>query len=129
MPRAHPLLIGLAAAGALLVLASSADPYEWYGDNLLAYVVTVLEEIALARLAARGDGPEIEAALQTARDRIVASLRAVWPAFDHRNIGAEALAYFGQTFPIHGSDRQLLVDLYILPIIARREPEPEPLGR
>ena len=96
---------------------SLSTPYEWYGDNLLAYLVTALEETALARIAARGDGPEVEAAQGAASQRIVDSLRAIWPAFDHRNIGKEAFAYFGETFPIREDDRQLLVDRYILPIL------------
>ena len=100
---------------------SLTSPYEWYGDNLLAYVITVLEETALERIASRGTGPEVEAAREAARQRIVESLRAVWPGFDHRNIGKEARAYFGQTFPIREDDRQLLVERYILPIIERQE--------
>lgn len=96
---------------------SLSTPYEWYGDNLLAYLVTVLEETALARIAAGAEGPEVEAAQGAASQRIVDSLRAIWPAFDHRNIGQEALAYFRETFPIREDDRQLLVDRYIVPII------------
>jgi hypothetical protein len=96
---------------------SLTSPYEWYGDNLLAYVVTVLEETALERIASGGSGPEVEAAQELARERLMESLRAVWPGFDHRNIGREARAYFGETFPIREDDRQLLVERYILPII------------
>jgi hypothetical protein len=103
---------------------SLSTPYEWYGDNLLAYLVTVLEETAGARIGSRGDGPEVQAAQEAASQRIVDSLRAIWPAFDHRNIGPEALAYFGETFPIREDDRQFLVDRYILPII---EPTPGPV--
>lgn len=93
---------------------SLTTPYEWYGDNLLAYVVTILEEAALDRL--RAEGAPVEAQAEAGR-RIVESLRAVWPAFYHRNLGDEARAYFGETFPIEESDRQLLVERYIIPII------------
>jgi hypothetical protein len=54
---------------------------------------------------------------EAAKQRIVESLRAIWPPVYHRNIGKAALAYFSATFPIREEDRQLLVERYILPII------------
>lgn len=111
----HPSLVEEEVVGDY----SLTSPYEWYGDNLLAYVVTVLEETALERIAARGTRPEVEAAQEAAKERLVESLRAVWPGFYHRNIGKEVRACFGETFPIREDDRQLLVERYILPIVER----------
>ena len=96
---------------------SLSTPYEWYGDNLLAYVVHVLEGSAVDRIRAEGGGEEAAAAVAAARQGITDSLRAVWPGFYHRNIGPEALAYFGETFPIAEEDRRLLVERYIDPVI------------
>ncbi len=75
---------------------SLSTPYEWYGDNLLAYVVSVLEAAALEGLPADAEA----GAAAEVREGITASLRAIWPAFHHRNIGPEALPYFETTFPI-----------------------------
>jgi len=96
---------------------SLSTPYEWYGDNLLAYVVCVLEAAALEGLPA-------DAATEV-RERITASLRAVWPAFHHRNIGPEAFAYFEATFPIREDDRRFLAERYIRPIVDSRDDGPE----
>jgi hypothetical protein len=93
---------------------SLSTPYEWYGDNLLAYVVGVLEATASDEIRAKGEG---EAAVAAARQAITDSLRAVWPAFYHRNIGPEARAYFGETFPIAVADRRHLVTRYIEPVL------------
>jgi hypothetical protein len=95
---------------------SLSTPYEWYGDNLLAYVVHTLEASAVDRLRAKGGGEEADAAVAAARQGITDSLRAVWPAFYHRNIGPEALAYFSETFPIAEDDRRLLTERYIDPV-------------
>jgi hypothetical protein len=95
---------------------SLSTPYEWYGDNLLAYVVHTLEAFAVERIKADG-GAEADAAVAAARQGITDSLRAIWPAFYHRNIGPEALDYFGHTFPIAEEDRRLLVERYIDPVI------------
>ena len=105
----HQAFVGEAVVGDY----SLSTPYEWYGDNLLAYVIAELEKAALENMAAAG---KPRAAQEAASQRIVASLRAIWPAFDHRNIGKEAFAYFRETFPIREDDLQLLVDRYIDPI-------------
>ena len=89
---------------------SLTTPYEWYGDNVLAYVLVTLEEAALAGLE-----PEQAAA---AREKLTDALRAIWPGFYHRNLGAEARAYFAETFPIAPADRDVLVRRYMLPVIS-----------
>ena len=99
---------------------SLSTPYEWYGDNLLAYVVSVLEAAALEGLP-----PDAEAGAAEVRERITASLRAIWPAFNHRNIGPGAFAYFETTFPIRDDDRRFLAERYISPIVDSREDGPE----
>ncbi|MCG6927310.1 MAG: hypothetical protein LJF30_18630 [Acidobacteria bacterium] len=96
---------------------SLSTPYEWYGDNLLAYVVHTLEEFVVDRIRAESGAQGADAAVAAARQGITDSLRAVWPAFYHRNIGPEALAYFGETFPISEDDRRALVERYIDPVI------------
>jgi hypothetical protein len=96
---------------------SLSSPYEWYGDNLLAYVVHTLEAFVVDRIRAGSDVQGADAAVAAARQGITDSLRAVWPAFYHRNIGPEALAYFGETFPIAEDDRRVLVERYVDPVI------------
>jgi len=91
---------------------SLTTPYEWYGDNVLAYVLVTLEDAALAGLE-----PDQAA---SAREKLTEALRAIWPGFYHRNLGADARAYFAETFPIAQADRDLLVRRYILPIIGSR---------
>ena len=81
-------------------------PSEWYADNLIAYVVTVIEVEALET---RGT------AAQLAIDN---ALRAVWPTFYHRNLAPDIRAHFETTFPITESDRRLLAERYIEPIVA-----------
>ena len=88
---------------------SLTTPYEWYGDNVLAYVLLTLEEAALAEL-------EPEQATD-ARDKLTQALREIWPGFYHRNIGADARSYFAETFPISPADREAMVRRYLLPII------------
>jgi len=89
---------------------SLTTPYEWYGDNMLAYVLLTLEEAALSGLE-----PEQAAA---ARDNLTQATRAIWPGFYYRNLGPEARAYFAATFPLVPADRDALVRRYLLPIIA-----------
>jgi hypothetical protein len=89
---------------------SLTTPYEWYGDNMLAYVLLTLEEAALSELEAE------QAA--AGRAKLTEALRAIWPGFYHRNLGPEARAYFAKTFPIAPADRDALVRRYVLPIIA-----------
>ena len=101
--------------------SSLSTPYEWYGDNLLAYVVSVLEAAALEGLPADDEA----GAAAEVREGITASLRAIWPAFHHRNIGPEALAYFETTFPIREDDRRFLAERYISPIVDSRDDGPE----
>jgi hypothetical protein len=93
---------------------SLTSPYEWFCDNLQAYLLVTLEETALAGL-----GPE---AAERARERITASLRAVWPGYNHRNIGPDVREYFAQTFPITPADRELLAQRYLAPVIAGGTP-------
>jgi hypothetical protein len=87
------------------------SPYEWYGDNFIAYVVSVLEEEALTRFGSDED------ALVAARLLVDAALRSVWPGFYHRNLAPDVRAYFEATFPITASDRRLLAHRYIDPIL------------
>jgi len=88
---------------------SLTTPYEWYGDNVLAYVLVTLEDAALASLE--------PAQAAVARGKLTEALRRIWPGFYHRNLGADARAYFSETFPIAPSDRDVMVRRYILPII------------
>ncbi len=90
---------------------SLSTPYEWYGDNLLAYVIAVLEEEALASLA--GDADARAAAMTGVDD----TLRAIWPAFYHRNQAPDVRCYFEETFPISASDWRLLAERYLVPVI------------
>ncbi|HSQ70218.1 MAG TPA: hypothetical protein VLM41_09045 [Steroidobacteraceae bacterium] len=89
---------------------SLTSPYEWFCDNLQAYLLVTLEETAVAGL-----GPEPAA---SARERITASLRAVWPGYNHRNIAPDVREYFAKTFPITPADRELLAQRYLAPVIA-----------
>ena len=88
---------------------SLSSPYEWYSDNLIAYVISVLEKHALESLTTRDQ--------QRALTRIEDALQAIWPGFYHRNIAPEIMQYFRQTFPITPADREGLVQRYIEPII------------
>lgn len=88
-----------------------SSPYEWYGDNFIAYVVSVLEDEALTRFGSDAD------AMVAARLRVDAALRSVWPGFYHRNLAPDVRAYFEATFPITASDRRLLANRYIDPIL------------
>jgi len=89
---------------------SLTTPYEWYGDNVLAYVLLTLEEAALSGLE-----PEQAA---TAQAKLTEALRTIWPGFYHRNLGPDARAYFAETFPISRADLDVLVRRYVIPIIA-----------
>ncbi len=80
-------------------------PSEWYADNLIAYVVTVIEAEAL-----QTHGTAAQLAIDEA-------LRAGWPTFYHRNLAPDIRAYFETTFPIAESDRRLLAERYIEPIV------------
>jgi len=95
---------------------SLTSPYEWYGDNVLAYLLVTLETTALAGL------DQSDATL--ARARITSSLRAVWPGFNHRNISPQAMTYFSTAFPISPVDRRLLAGRYIEPIIGGESQAP-----
>jgi hypothetical protein len=88
---------------------SLTSPYEWYGDNVLAYLLVTLEGTALT-------GKDAESAA-TARQRLTESLRVVWPGFYHRNISPAALTYFSTAFPITAVDRKLLAGRYVDPVI------------
>ena len=88
-----------------------SSPYEWYGDNFIAYVVSVLEEEALTTFGSDAD------AMVPARLQVDAALRSVWPGFYHRNLAPDVRAYFEATFPITPSDRRLLAHRYIDPIL------------
>jgi hypothetical protein len=90
---------------------SLTSPYEWFGDNVLAYLLVTLEDAALEGLDAR------QAA--AARERITNSLRAIWPGFNHRNIAPDTRAFFAKTFPIAPADREVMVRRYIEPIIGQ----------
>ena len=92
---------------------SLTSPYEWFGDNVLAYLLVTLEDAALEGLDAQQ--------ASVARDRITAALRAIWPGFNHRNIAPETRAFFAKTFPISAEDQALLVRRYIDPVIGRSE--------
>ena len=87
---------------------SLTDPGEWFGDSLIAYLVTVLEEEAVSRL-------EDPAA---ARAKIDDALRAIWPDFSHRNLAEDVRDYFASTFPIREADRELLAERYLFPLLA-----------
>ncbi len=81
-------------------------PSEWFADNLIAYVITVIEVEALET-----HGTAAQLAIDSA-------LRAVWPTFYHRNLAADIRAYFEMTFPIAETDRRFLAERYIEPIVA-----------
>ena len=85
-----------------------SSPHEWFADNLIAYVVTVIEAEAL------------EAHGTTARLAIDEALRSVWPTFYHRHLAPDIRAYFETAFPITESDRRLIAGRYIEPIVKQR---------
>jgi hypothetical protein len=89
---------------------SLTSPYEWFSDNLQAYLLVTLEDAAVAGLA-----PE---RADAARQRVTASLREVWPGYNHRNIAPDVREYFARTFPITQADRELLAERYLAPVIA-----------
>lgn len=92
---------------------SLTSPYEWYGDNLLAYVVLVLERETLDVLAGAGRGEDAD----TDKRRIDEAMRQIWPGFYHRNIAPDVFAYFEQTFPIVPEDRRFLARRYVFPLL------------
>jgi hypothetical protein len=92
---------------------SLTTPYEWYGDNLFAYLVYVLEHELLAHLERSGRRDEIE----TAKQRITQAIREIWPGFYHRNIASEVVTHFKRVFPISPEDRRVLTQRYLLPLI------------
>ena len=92
---------------------SLTTPYEWYGDSLLAYLVVVLEQEALARLEREGRQSEVESAKQ----KITEAIREIWPGFYHRNITPALVTYFEQVFPLSPEDRKFLAERYMHPLI------------
>lgn len=92
---------------------SLTSPYEWYGDNLLAYVVLVLERETLDVLARAGRGGDSD----DARSQVDEAMREVWPGFYHRNIAPDVFAYFERTFPLVPEDRLFLARRYVFPLL------------
>ena len=92
---------------------SLTNPYEWYGDNLLAYLVVELEHEVMPYLESVGRQEEAE----PARQRITEAIREIWPGFYHRNIAPEVVAYFERVFPISPEDRRFLAQRYLFPLI------------
>lgn len=92
---------------------SLTTPYEWYGDNLLAYLVVVLEQETLTTLERAGRGDP----LVLAKRRIADALREIWPGFFHRNIASDVMTYFGNVFPISPENRRFLARRYLFPIV------------
>ena len=92
---------------------SLTTPYEWYGDNLLAYLVVELEQEVLATLERGGRGKQAD----DAKQKITGAIREIWPGFFHRNIAPDVLAYFQRDFPISAEDRSLLAQRYLAPIV------------
>ena len=90
---------------------SLSAPYEWYGDNFIAYVVSVIEEEALESFAADSSRATV------AKKAVNEALLAIWPGFYHRNLAPEVRAYFERTFPISEPDRRALAKRYIDPIV------------
>ena len=94
---------------------SLTSPYEWYGDNLLAYVVLVLERELLELLERQGRAGESAAV----RRQVAAAIREIWPGFYHGNIAPVAFDYFERLFPIRPKDREFLAQRYMLPLLER----------
>jgi hypothetical protein len=92
---------------------SLTTPYEWYGDNLLAYLVVELEQEIVPYLKRAGRQDEADSAKQ----RITEAIREIWPGFYHRNIAPEVVAYFERVFPISPEDRRFLAQRYLFPLI------------
>jgi hypothetical protein len=104
-----------AACAVVLALGAAASP---------ASAQTHWRQQLLEAAALEGLPPDAEAGAAEVRERITASLRAIWPAFNHRNIGPEAFAYFETTFPIRDDDRRFLAERYISPIVDSRDDGP-----
>jgi hypothetical protein len=100
---------------------SLTSPYEWFGDNVLAYLLRILEAAAIEGMN--------EQAASVARQRLTNSLRSIWPGFDYRNIGPEARAYFAATFPVLPSDREAMARRYIEPIVKKPATDSNPVSR
>lgn len=92
---------------------SLTTPYEWYGDNLLAYVVLELEQQLLADLAKQGRAGEAAVAKQ----KIKEAMREIWPGFYHGNIAPQAVIYFRRLFPILPEHRSELAKKYLQPLV------------
>ncbi len=92
---------------------SLTTPYEWYGENFLAYLLTVLEQETLTVLERAGRRDQ----LVVAKQRIADAIRAIWPGFFHRNIAPDVTAYFEDVFPISREDRRFLARRYLSPIV------------
>jgi hypothetical protein len=90
---------------------SLSTPYEWYSDNFIAYVITVIEEEALKPLSAG------RSATIAAKVKVDKALRAIWPGFYHRNLASDVRTYFEATFPITEKDRRALAKRYLDPIM------------
>ena len=92
---------------------SLTTPYEWYGDNLLAYLVVVLEQEMVAHLERVGRTDDVD----TAKQKITEAIRQIWPGFYHRNIASAVVTYFNRVFPISPEDRRELAQRYLFPFI------------
>ncbi len=97
---------------------SLTSPYEWYGDNLLAYVLVVLEREVLDSLAREGR----EAESESIKRRISSAMRQIWPGFYHGNIAPDVFEYFERLFPILPEDRRFLAARYMFPLVFRKNP-------
>ena len=92
---------------------SLTTPYEWYCDNLIAYLVSELEDELMSILARDGRADSQD----SARQAITNAMREIWPGFYHRNVATEVMAYFRGVFPILPADRTDLAVRYLMPLL------------
>lgn len=90
---------------------SLENPWEWYSDNLIAYLFMEMEDAIAA-----------DPSLGEVRDALVARMRAesreAWPAFRYENVAPEVRAHMRQRFPITPHDLAYLVDTYVVAAVA-----------
>jgi hypothetical protein len=66
------------------------------------------------------------AAKQAAMASLDEAMRATWPAFYHRNLAPDVRRYFEAAFPIAESDRHLLAERYLTPVMQPGTPSEAP---
>lgn len=91
---------------------SLTNPWEWYSDNMIAYLFTEIEQ----RMHDRLSGEELQSTLRAMDEAI----SVAWPAFRYQNIDREVVyPHFAQTFPLREEDLDYFIEQYVVPLRTR----------